>query len=87
VQQEYERSGGYEIESRAREILHGLGFEAEQVDGDVGALSGGWKMRVGLARILLGQPDVLLMDEPRTISTSNRSCGSSASSTTTRARC
>ena len=64
VQQEYERSGGYEIESRAREILHGLGFEAEQVDGDVGALSGGWKMRVGLARILLGQPDVLLMDEP-----------------------
>src|SRR5215471_17504877 len=53
VHQEYERAGGYEIESRAREILHGLGFEPAQVDGDVGALSGGWKMRVGLARILL----------------------------------
>jgi len=64
VQQEYERAGGYELESRAREILHGLGFEAAQIDGDVGALSGGWKMRVGLARILLGSPDVLLMDEP-----------------------
>ena len=64
VQEEYERGGGYDLESRAREILHGLGFEAAQVDGDAGALSGGWKMRVGLARILLGRPDVLLMDEP-----------------------
>ncbi len=64
VQEEYERLGGYDLESRAREILHGLGFEDAQADGDVGALSGGWKMRVGLARILLGRPDVLLMDEP-----------------------
>jgi len=64
VQEEYERGGGYDLESRAREVLHGLGFEDAQVDGDVGALSGGWKMRVGLARILLGRPDVLLMDEP-----------------------
>ncbi|MFM7232576.1 MAG: ABC-F family ATP-binding cassette domain-containing protein [bacterium] len=64
VQEAYERGGGYDLESRAREILHGLGFEDAQVDGDVGALSGGWKMRVGLARILLGRPDVLLMDEP-----------------------
>ncbi len=64
VQEEYERGGGYDLEARAREILHGLGFEDAQVDGDVGALSGGWKMRVGLARILLGRPDVLLMDEP-----------------------
>ncbi len=64
VQHEYEQAGGYTLESRAREILHGLGFEDAQVDGDVGALSGGWKMRVGLARILLGTPDVLLMDEP-----------------------
>src|SRR6185503_8550498 len=64
VQEEYERGGGYDLESRAKEILHGLGFEDSQVEGDVGALSGGWKMRVGLARILLGRPDVLLMDEP-----------------------
>jgi ATPase subunit of ABC transporter with duplicated ATPase domains len=64
VQEAYEQGGGYDIEARAREVLHGLGFENEQVDGDVGALSGGWKMRVGLARVLLGRPDVLLMDEP-----------------------
>jgi len=64
VQDEYMRGGGYELEARAREILAALGFGDAQVDGDVGALSGGWKMRVGLARILLGRPDVLLMDEP-----------------------
>ncbi len=64
VQEAYAQGGGYDLESRAREILHALGFEDAQVDGDVGALSGGWKMRVGLARILLGRPDVLLMDEP-----------------------
>jgi len=64
VQEEYEHAGGYDLESRAREVLHGLGFEDRQVDGDVGALSGGWKMRVELARVLLGRPDVLLMDEP-----------------------
>ena len=44
-------------------MLHGLGFDDERVDGDVGALSGGWKMRVAMARVLLGQPDAL-MDEP-----------------------
>ena len=64
VQDAYLQGGGYELEARAREILHALGFEDTQLDGDVGALSGGWKMRVGLARILLGRPDVLLMDEP-----------------------
>ena len=64
VQEEYQHQGGYELEARAREVLHGLGFEDTQIDGDVGALSGGWKMRVSMAKILLGKFDVLLLDEP-----------------------
>jgi len=64
VQEEYEHLGGYALEAQAREVLHGLGFDDEWIDGDVGALSGGWKMRVEMARVLLGRPDVLLMDEP-----------------------
>jgi ATPase subunit of ABC transporter with duplicated ATPase domains len=51
VQEEYEHLGGYALESRTREILHGLGFDDERIDGDVGALSGGWKMRVAMARV------------------------------------
>jgi ATPase subunit of ABC transporter with duplicated ATPase domains len=64
VQARFEELGGYALEARAREILAGLNFTTEMQDGDVGALSGGWKMRVALARILLMRPDAMLLDEP-----------------------
>ncbi|MBB2829940.1 UNVERIFIED_ORG: ATPase subunit of ABC transporter with duplicated ATPase domains [Rhizobium esperanzae] len=64
VQARYEELDGYALEGRAREVLAGLSFSQEMMNGDVGALSGGWKMRVALARILLMRPDVMLLDEP-----------------------
>jgi ATPase subunit of ABC transporter with duplicated ATPase domains len=64
VQGRFEELDGYALDGRAREALSGLGFSQEMMDGDVGALSGGWKMRVALARILLMRPDVMLLDEP-----------------------
>ncbi|MGO9390515.1 ABC-F family ATP-binding cassette domain-containing protein [Rhodoblastus sp.] len=64
VQGRFEELDGYALEGRAREILAGLSFSQEMMDGDVGALSGGWKMRVALARILIMRPDAMLLDEP-----------------------
>lgn len=64
AQARFEELGGYELEGRAREVLAGLSFSQEMMDADVGKLSGGWKMRVALARILLMRPDAMLLDEP-----------------------
>ncbi|MET2825678.1 ABC-F family ATP-binding cassette domain-containing protein [Mesorhizobium shangrilense] len=64
AQHRFEELDGYSLDGRAREVLDGLGFSQEMMDGDVGKLSGGWKMRVALARILLMRPDALLLDEP-----------------------
>jgi ATPase subunit of ABC transporter with duplicated ATPase domains len=64
VQARYQDLGGYELEARAQEILAGLGFRQDQMADDVGTLSGGWKMRVALAQILLAKPQLLLLDEP-----------------------
>src|SRR5947208_9337851 len=64
VQHRFEELDGYALEGRAREVLSGLSFTPQMMDGDVGTLSGGWKMRVALARILLMRPDAMLLDEP-----------------------
>src|SRR5258705_9210670 len=64
TQARFEELDGYALEGRAREVLAGLSFSPEMMDGDVSALSGGWKMRVALARILLMRPDAMLLDEP-----------------------
>jgi len=64
VQARFQELDGYALEAKAREVLSGLSFSPERMDGDVGLLSGGWKMRVALARILLMRPDGMLLDEP-----------------------
>ncbi len=64
VQARFEELDGYALDGSAREVLAGLSFSQEMMDGDVGALSGGWKMRVALARVLLMRPDAMLLDEP-----------------------
>ena len=64
VQDEFERYGGYELESRARQILSGLGFPVADFDKPCSEFSGGWQMRIALAKLLLRHPDLLLLDEP-----------------------
>jgi ATP-binding cassette subfamily F protein 3 len=64
AQEEFEHRGGYDLESRAQAVLTGLGIGPEAYDRPVEAFSGGWKMRIALAKILTLNPDVLLLDEP-----------------------
>jgi ATP-binding cassette subfamily F protein 3 len=64
AQLEFEQRGGYDLESRAKEILTGLGISPDDHGRPVENFSGGWKMRIALAKILALNPDVLLMDEP-----------------------
>ena len=64
LQLEFENRGGYDLESRAKEILTGLGIGPDEYNRSVESFSGGWKMRIELSKILALKPDVLLMDEP-----------------------
>ncbi len=63
-QTEFEKLGGYDLDVRAKEIITGLGVMPYDHDRDVGLFSGGWRMRIALAKVLIQQPDVMLMDEP-----------------------
>jgi ATP-binding cassette subfamily F protein 3 len=61
---DFELAGGYNMQHQSEEVLHGLGFETEQFEKPFSKFSGGWRMRVLLAKLILQRPDILLLDEP-----------------------
>ena len=85
VQDRFEHLGGYELESNARKILSGLGFKVTDFERPCSEFSGGWQMRIALAKLFLRHPDLLLLDEPLTTWTSRASSGYAALSPTTTA--
>lgn len=64
LQEQFEHAGGYSLESRARAVLGGLGFAPGDAERSTAEFSGGWQMRIALAKLLLKNPDILLLDEP-----------------------
>jgi ATP-binding cassette subfamily F protein 3 len=64
LQEEFERRGGYAIEAEIGRVLSGLGFSESDRNRQTQEFSGGWQMRIALARLLLARPDILLLDEP-----------------------
>jgi ATP-binding cassette subfamily F protein 3 len=64
AQAAFEAAGGYEVEARVSKVLQGLGFDPSEFDSRCSSFSGGWQMRIGLARLLLSEPELLIMDEP-----------------------
>ena len=87
VQDRFEHLGGYELESNARKILSGLGFKVTDFERPCSEFSGGWQMRIALAKLFLRHPDLLLLDEPPTTWTSRASSGCAALSPTMTALC
>ena len=86
VQDRFEHLGGYELESNARKILSGLGFKVIDFERPCSEFSGGWQMRIALAKLFLRHPDLLLLDEPTNTWTSKASSGCVALSPTTTCR-
>ena len=66
ARERYEALGGYRLESQVRSVLFGLGFKEDDMSRHTGDFSGGWQMRIALAKLLIRKPDLLLLDEPTT---------------------
>ena len=64
ARERYEALGGYRLESQVRSVLFGLGFKEDDMSRHTGDFSGGWQMRIALAKLLIRKPDLLLLDEP-----------------------
>ena len=61
---QFGQAGGYGLEARANSILHGLGFQTQHIKNTPLALSGGWRMRLELAKVFINEPEIMILDEP-----------------------